>query len=68
MELKLNTRWLYVGAGDFKGLRHTVIDVDDDEVVTWSDHIPGEQTTGPSGMTWLGPRSEFLKNFKPSAK
>jgi hypothetical protein len=70
MELKRDTRWLYVGHGDFKGLRHTIIDTDDDEITTWSDPLPGEPISGrsPAGFSWLGPKTEFLKNFKPTAK
>lgn len=67
MELKINSRWMFVGEG-LTGLRHTIIDLDTDEVVTWSDPVPGNPTQGPAGFSWLGSRTEFLKNFKPTAK
>lgn len=57
-EIKLGSWWIYTGEDDAEGTRHQVIDVDSNEIITWSD------PKGQGGFSWLGPLSEFKKNFK----
>lgn len=65
--LSLNSRWIYVGPGDFKGLRHTVISVDTQGIVTWSDPLPKEIDNSIAGFSWMGTREEFANCFRPTS-
>jgi hypothetical protein len=67
-EIRTGSRWIYVGKDSVSGLRHTVTDIDTvaGEVTTWSDPMP--TSTSPSGFSFLGDRTAFLANFKPTCK
>ncbi len=54
MKPALNTWWTHVD-----GVRHKVISVEDNEIITWS------VGAGSGGFTWLGEPSQFMVEFKP---
>jgi len=51
--------WIYRGLGAGKGVRHVVVQVRREEVITWSVPLDGEV----GGWTWRGPVSAFLTQF-----
>lgn len=55
-------RFRYVGPGEGRGLGHTVVDVSDGMVVTWSDP---SGWFGGGGQSWFGPLDIFAKHFRP---
>jgi hypothetical protein len=56
------TRWIYIGPGEGRRVAHTVIEVDREHVITWSDTPPAEHV---GGWSWMGESKEFLRCFTP---
>ncbi len=58
------TKWMYVGGERGYGLIHTVGHISGDSVNAWSDIEQGKEDE--EGYAWVGPKSEFLREFKPT--
>lgn len=57
------SRWIYSGTRGLQGLKHTVMSVDTQGVVTISD--PLKKPYGEvAGESWMGSREEFFRQFK----
>lgn len=54
-------RWQYIGPGEGRGIVHRVIqvDVDLDEIITWSVPVGIIKP----GWSWLGARADFYNQF-----
>ena len=59
------SKWVYVGPGDGQGCVHVVIHGGFFETVTTTGNFPSENQ---SDWSWLGPRSEFVKQFRPATQ
>ena len=64
MDVMKGSVWVYLGPNRHPN-RHIVTDTDDDEICTWSEPNSEGKDSEVGGWTWLGPKSEFLKCFKP---
>lgn len=56
------SRWIYTGPGEGRGIRHTVVWSEPEVVVTWSEPF---QCRGGDGQSWLGSPDLFEKHFHP---
>ena len=59
--IQKDSMWFWNGSKEGRGIKHTIIEVAEDEIVTWSDYRC-EKTSG--GSSWIGSPSDFLINFK----
>ena len=69
--IKQGSRWFALTAENYKGVEHTVVQInggDEDggtltepEIITWSNN---NDDRNKGGMTWCGSEGEFLKIFK----
>ena len=60
-KIKINSVWFYNGGKIGRGIPHTVIQVEEDEIVSWSNY---ELEKPAEGYSWVGTPQEFLSSFK----
>jgi hypothetical protein len=59
-------KWfVYVGPGDGVGAKHMLLSTDGGDAVTWSVPVNNGII---GGWSWMGPISEFKKQFQPVSK
>ncbi len=60
-QIKVGTVWVYLGPGDGKNLRHTIISTKNNEITTWSEP---SKNPDEGGQTWLGNVNDFRRHFR----
>ena len=59
--IQINSMWFWNGGKVGRGIKHTVIEVSEDEIITWSD-ITCDKSG--EGYSWIGTPLDFLMGFK----
>lgn len=65
VELSQGGRWLYIGPEPGAKTIHTVVMVQREQIVTWSDPVQSTNEPAIAGWSWLGDLSDFIRFFRP---